>query len=125
MSIVNLAIETTSVLNQDGYTVDDIDWIGNRAFKILIHEFFDVARNTVYSNGYGGIAIPGDLLIMMNDGSWYSRGEYDGSEWWEHNIVPEKPIVINHLKVQDFTKGLYEWDPTLVEVCVHQDFKEV
>lgn len=117
MSVVNLAVETTSVLSHDGYTVDDIAWIGTREFTIPIHEFFDVARNTVYNNGYGSAAIPCDLLIMMKDGSWYSRGEYDGSEWWEHNIVPEKPIIHYHLKVKEFLEVDYYWDPTLAEAC--------
>jgi hypothetical protein len=117
MSVINLAVETTSVLSHDGYTVNDIAWIGTREFTIPVHEFFDVARNTVYSNGYGSAAIPCDLIIMMNDGSWYSRGEYDGSEWWEHNIVPEKPIIHHHLKVKEFLEVDYYWDPTLAEAC--------
>jgi hypothetical protein len=119
---VNLAVETISVLSRDGYTVDDIAWIGTYTFKIPIHEFFDVARNTDYDNGYGGVVIPSDLLIVMSDGSWYSREEYDGSEWWEINRIPHKPELTNHLKVKRLCNPDYY---TLVEACVHQDFKAV
>jgi len=40
-----------------------------------------------YSNGYGGQELFG--TIWYTDGTWSSRGEYDGSEWWEHNKCPE------------------------------------
>lgn len=42
-----------------------------------------------YHNGYGGQNLFG--VIWYEDGTWSSRGEYDGSEWWEHNQVPEIP----------------------------------
>ncbi|HGB3193993.1 TPA: hypothetical protein ACIVAT_000644 [Salmonella enterica subsp. enterica serovar Waycross] len=40
-----------------------------------------------YDNGYGGQNLFG--TIWYSDGTWSSRGEYDGSEWWEHNKRPE------------------------------------
>ena len=40
-----------------------------------------------YDNGYGGQELFGTL--WLEDGTWLSRDEYDGSEWWEHNILPE------------------------------------
>jgi len=46
-----------------------------------------------YDNGFGGQELFG--LIWYKDGSWSSRGEYDGSEWWNHN---ECPIVPENLK---------------------------
>lgn len=33
-----------------------------------------------YYNGYGGQNLFG--VIWYEDGTWSSRGEYDGSEWW-------------------------------------------
>jgi len=30
-------------------------------------------------------------VIVFNDGCWFDRREYDGSEWWTYNIVPRKP----------------------------------
>lgn len=45
-----------------------------------------------YDSGYGGQNLFGTL--WFEDGTWLSRGEYDGSEWWEYNIVPELPPEI-------------------------------
>lgn len=42
-----------------------------------------------YDNGYGGQELYG--TVWLEDGTWLSRGEYDGSEWWQHNKVPEIP----------------------------------
>ena len=45
-----------------------------------------------YDSGYGGQELDG--IIVFNDGSWLSRGEYDGSEWWEYNTTPGKDQVL-------------------------------
>lgn len=42
-----------------------------------------------YDAGYGGQELFG--IVWLKDGTWLSRGEYDGSEWWEHNVLPEIP----------------------------------
>jgi len=42
-----------------------------------------------YYNGYGGQELYG--YIWYADGTWSSRQEYGGSEWWEHNVCPELP----------------------------------
>lgn len=43
-----------------------------------------------YDNGYGGQELYG--TVWLKDGeSWLTRGEYDGSEWWEYNKLPEIP----------------------------------
>ena len=45
--------------------------------------------NFEYDNGYGTQHLFG--TIWYEDGTWSSRGEYDGSEWWEYNYCPEIP----------------------------------
>lgn len=40
-----------------------------------------------YDSGYGSQQVFG--TIWFEDGTWSERGEYDGSEWWEHNKLPE------------------------------------
>ena len=42
-----------------------------------------------YDSGYGGQELYGN--IWYTDGTWSERGEYDGSEWWEHKICPPIP----------------------------------
>jgi hypothetical protein len=45
--------------------------------------------NIEYDEGYGGQELFGN--IWYEDGSWSERGEYDGSEWWEHKKCPVLP----------------------------------
>jgi len=42
-----------------------------------------------YDNGFGSQEIYG--VVWLTDGTWLSRGEYDGSEWWIYNICPAIP----------------------------------
>jgi len=42
-----------------------------------------------YNSDYGGQNLFG--IVWLKDGTWLSRGEYDGSEWWKHNFLPEIP----------------------------------
>jgi hypothetical protein len=42
-----------------------------------------------YDHGYGGQELFG--TVWFNDGTWADRGEYDGSEWWQHHICPVVP----------------------------------
>lgn len=42
-----------------------------------------------YDSGYGGQELFG--IIWMQDGTWFTRGEYDGSEWWQHHSCPPIP----------------------------------
>jgi hypothetical protein len=42
-----------------------------------------------YNCGYGGQILFG--YIWYTDNSWSTRGEYDGSEWWNHHNLLEIP----------------------------------
>lgn len=42
-----------------------------------------------YDAGFGGQELHG--IIWYMDGTWSERGEYDGSEWWEHRYAPKVP----------------------------------
>jgi len=39
-----------------------------------------------YDNGYGTQELFG--TIWISPGHWADRGEYDGSEWWDHHAEP-------------------------------------
>lgn len=43
-----------------------------------------------YDNGYGGQELYGTIWLMKPN-TWLTRGEYDGSEWWEYNECPAVP----------------------------------
>ena len=53
-----------------------------------LQEFLD-AIDFEYCNGFGGRELFGN--IWYEDGTWSSRGDYDGSEWWDYNSCPEIP----------------------------------
>lgn len=40
-----------------------------------------------YDDGFGGQYLYG--IIWYDDGTWSSREEYDGAEWWEYHQCPE------------------------------------
>ena len=42
-----------------------------------------------YNDGFGTQELFG--TVWLKDGTWLSRGEYDGSEWWDHIKSPKKP----------------------------------
>jgi hypothetical protein len=58
-------------------------------YTIDEYEAFLKALDFKYDNGYGGQQLSGE--IWLDDGTWMERGEYDGSEWWEHRICPDIP----------------------------------
>ena len=45
-----------------------------------------------YDHGYGGQELFG--TVWFKDGTWADRGEYDGSEWWEHHVCPVVPKLL-------------------------------
>lgn len=47
------------------------------------------ALNFEYDSGYGGQVLFG--TIWYQDGTWSTRGEYDGAEWWELHEIPPIP----------------------------------
>lgn len=55
-----------------------------------------------YDDGYGLQKIEGN--IWYQDGTWSDRGEYDGSEWWQYQSVPEIPEECTLLAI-DKTNG--------------------
>ena len=52
-------------------------------------ETFKKSIDFEYDSGFGEQELFGTL--WLKDGTWLSRGEYDGSEGWEHNTLPEIP----------------------------------
>ena len=50
-----------------------------------------------YDDGFGTQHLEG--IIWLNYGEWIVRGEYDGSEWWEHRKYPLIPGHLNYLNL--------------------------
>lgn len=56
--------------------------------------FLETLASIDYDNGYGGQELFG--TIVFKDGTWLERGEYDGSEWWEHRKFPTEESVFGN-----------------------------
>jgi hypothetical protein len=70
---------TTSIL-QKGHTQEE-------------YEAFLDSIDVGYDDGYGGQELFG--TIWCEDGIWFTRGEYDGSEWWDKHQYPAIPEILN------------------------------
>lgn len=78
---------------EDSYRLEP----GEKARRLLLpvgytpeqYEDYLKSLNFQYDSGYGGQNLFG--TIWYTDGSWSERGEYDGSEWWEHREMPAIP----------------------------------
>lgn len=83
--MANLLKETIQILKYNGKSLNDVEWIGLQDGYITLDEF-EKHADRYYNNGYGGIEVNDDLIIMGKD--WYlTRDEYDGSEWWNYNSM--------------------------------------
>lgn len=116
---INFGEETWRILQTNGYTREDISWIGCKDFQLEEGWFWTIADNTVYYPSYGRPEIPQDLVIVMKDNSWFEREEYDGSEWWRHIQMPIKPEQYRHIREGNFKANfpLEDWAPSLKEFC--------
>jgi len=106
---INFGKETRDVLVDHRYDIADISWIGNLEYCLNITNFFEKADQCNYDNGYGSQHMPVDIVIVMKDGSYFSRREYDGSEWWYYNKVPQKPKRV--AKIKSFNTNHAGWLP--------------
>ena len=72
-------------------------WYKNTSFEYKLpvgyteeqYNAFIESLDFEYDSGYGAQELFG--TVWLEDGTWCTRGEYDGSEWWVHNHLPEIP----------------------------------
>jgi hypothetical protein len=55
-----------------------------------VDDFFN-SLDFEYDSGYGRQELFGTVWLEK-EGTWLTRGEYDGSEWWEFHECPEIPM---------------------------------
>lgn len=75
-----------------GYYDDQEDYLKAELKVNHTEEEFQSFLNSLnfdYYSGFGGQELFG--TIWLTDDTWCTRGEYDGSEWWVHNQLPEIP----------------------------------
>lgn len=87
---MNLWKETIEDLKDRGYNWDDVTAVFGKNYSITKENFEEIAKGTDYDCGYGSQHVAEDLIVLLKDGNWLERGEYDGSEWWQLR-KPQKP----------------------------------
>lgn len=94
-------VKCAIVTQQDIYFrvfADKTDLEDDNIFKLPIgytEEEYQAFLNHLdfeYDDEYGSQQLFG--TIWMEDGTWLTRGEYDGSEWWEVHSRPSVPSVL-------------------------------
>lgn len=86
--MTNLLKETEECLRKWQYnTFDDVQSIQLKGRRISIKRFKELA-DIDYDSGYGFQLVESGLVILLKDGTWMERAEYDGSEWWRHVVRP-------------------------------------
>lgn len=98
MSNYSLWDETVGFLESEGYCEGDIYAIFGDKFQVTLENFREVAQKTHYNSGYGSQEVACDLVIMLVDGKWLRRTEYDGKEEWTLEQVPEIPSRVEAIK---------------------------
>ena len=84
----NLYEETVGTLERYGKSIEDVVAVQGDEFAISLDDFIELAKKLDYDSGYGAAHVAMDLVII-GDGWWLERREYDGSEWWEFCKAPE------------------------------------
>lgn len=103
--MTNLWEETIEFLKENSKTFEDVLYIQGGDFKVTKENFEIVAKKTDYDDSFGAQHVATDL-VLVGDGWWIERCEYDGSEWWEFKTIPtEKDKVVPILYLD---RGL--WD---------------
>ena len=111
---MNLLQETIQAIAASGHTPDDIIFIGSEksGHQCTWAEFHALA-DVEYEDGFGAAEVAQDLIIVFRDGHKMWRGEYDGSEWWEHSTpfkMPENALPIRRLIVTEDRVGWCDLD---------------
>ena len=105
--MINAKDELISAIKDCGViaaTVTRGDWYQPEKKHFLLKEHYSKADwndfweklNFEYDNGDGGQELFG--TVWLADGTWLERGEYDGSEWWEHRALPKIPDKLKSSK---------------------------
>lgn len=114
---MRLLPETIEALDAEGKTPADVRWVGSAdgAYSVSWDDFAAVAADVEYRNLSGHAEVATDLVVV-GDGWWLERAEYDGDEWWAYKACPtQQPDARGFDRV---TGGMW---PSLAEMGVPRD----
>lgn len=89
---INLLEETIKIIEENGKDESMVKWCGTSEIY-FDWETFKTLADKRYDSGYGSPDVATDLIVV-GDGWWLERHEYDGSEWWEFKELPKKPDTL-------------------------------
>lgn len=84
---MNLKKETLEILKENNKSWDDVVAVCGKDFQITKEDFVKYS-DTEYDSSFGAAEVAEDLIIV-GEGWWLERAEYDGSEWWEYKTFPD------------------------------------
>jgi hypothetical protein len=99
---ISISVRCASIKRDTGYWDND-NYVSpapillKEGYSLEEYKNFLDALNFEYDSGYGGQELHGTVWLTREN-TWLSRGEYDGSEWWEYNECPKVP---DELKRED------------------------
>ena len=94
------------------YGEDDITYDLNPGYTEEEYDVFLKNIDFEYDSGFGGQELFG--VIICENGVWFDRGEYDGSEWWEKHEYPKlenyfsEKIIIHYKRLKKLQRILNE-----------------
>ena len=83
------ALLVREIFDSESYDYVGVEYILPTNYTADEYDKFLQKIDFEYDSGFGVQEIFG--IIIYDDKSWSERGEYDGSEWWEYQCLPEIP----------------------------------
>lgn len=88
--MINLLTETKAALSDNSKRPGDVEWVGSAdGLLALDWNTFATIADFKYDDGFGSQVIAKDLVVVGN-GWWLERHEYDGSEGWSFKTMPAR-----------------------------------
>jgi hypothetical protein len=86
----NLLAETVETLQGGGKRAADVAFVGTSCGSLTWAQFAEHAKGVDYDSSYGSVYISMELVVV-GDGWWLERFEYDGCEHWSFKSLPNPP----------------------------------
>ncbi len=85
-----MLLETLEKMEQHAKTKEDILWVGSKDGKFAISwEEFSLLADREYDRDSPRQIVAKDLIVV-GEGWWLERKEYQGTEWWVYLELPQK-----------------------------------
>ena len=115
----SLLDETLGILKEHGKYENDIKYVRVKNIKttdlssfyayVDWNSFKEAIKDYKYNRGYGVQYVWEDLRVVLYDGDYLERHEYDGSEWWVYVAKPPMDVLITKYDPEEME--FTEWQP--------------